>query len=593
MLPDHPTPSAAVRHRPLAAALVGGLAVAIAGLAPLAPAPAAARQAIEDRRDRVHPVVAQHGMVASQQRHATRAGVAVLEAGGTAVDAAVTVAFTLAVTLPRAGNLGGGGFMLVHDAVRGDTVAIDYRETAPAAATRDMFLDADGNADPELSRYSALGVGVPGTVAGLALALKRYGTIDLATAIAPAERLARDGFMVTGALAAALERARDRLARSPAAARVFLTPDGAPWAAGERLVQTDLADTLAQIAAEGPDAFYRGPIGAAIVDELARGGGRMTRDDLAAYRAVVRAPVRGTYRGYEVVSMPPPSSGGVHIVQMLRVLEGVPLARMGHNGAAAIHHLAETMKVAYADRSAYLGDPDFVRVPVAALTSAAYADAVRRRIDPTRAVPAAALGPGDLAPYDSPDTTHFSVVDRDGNAVSNTYTLNFSFGSGLMAPGTGVLLNNELDDFSAKPGVPNAYGLIGGDANAVEGNKRPLSSMSPTIVFADGAPVLITGSPGGARIITTTLQVILNVIDHGMNVAEATLAPRVHHQWLPDELRIEEGVSPDTVRLLESFGHTVVIKAAMGATQSILRRPSGLLSGASDPRRIDALTAGH
>ena len=477
-----------------------------------------------------------------------------LEQGGNAVDAAVSVAFALAVTLPSAGNLGGGGFMLVHDAASGETVAIDYREKAGSKAFRDMFLDQAGNADPDKSRESGLAVGVPGTVAGMALALERYGTLTLGQALAPAIRLAEQGITVSPELAASLEDSAERLQRWPAAAKIFYRPDRTAFATGETLVQKDLGGTLRAIAEQGPGGFYEGAVARAIVAAVAKAGGHLTVDDLKAYQAVVRAPVVGSYRGYDVFSMPPPSSGGVHIIQILNTLEDVPIGRLGHNGARTIHMMAEAMKYAYADRSAYLGDPDFVDVPVEALTAKAYARAILAGINREHATPATAIRPGDLTRYESPDTTHFAVVDGAGNAVANTYTLNFGYGLGLVADGTGVLLNNELDDFSAKPGVANAYGLIGGAANAVEPGKRPLSSMSPTIVLKDGKPFLVTGSPGGSRIITTTLQLIMNVIDHGMNLAEATYAPRIHHQWLPDELRAERGLSPDTIRPARADG---------------------------------------
>jgi gamma-glutamyltranspeptidase/glutathione hydrolase len=373
---------------------------------------------------------------------------------------------------------------------------------------------------------------------------------------------------------------------------VFYKDGGVPYGRGEALVQRELAASLRLIAEQGTGAFYEGPVAERIVAAVARAGGHLTLGDFRNYDAVIREPVRGGYRGFEVVSMPPPSSGGVHIVQILNMLEGFPIGFLAHNGADTVHLMAEAMKLAYADRSEYLGDPDFVDVSVAALTSEAYAAHLRSRISRGRARPAAAIGPGELAPYESAETTHFSIVDAAGNAVANTYTINFSYGTGLVAAGTGILLNNELDDFSAKPGVPNAYGLIGGNANAAAPGKRPLSSMSPTIVLADGAPFLVTGSPGGSRIITTTLQIIMNVIDHGMNIAEATYAPRIHHQWLPDELRIEEGLSPDTIRLLEQKGHEVVVSDAMGSTQSIMVTASGLF-GSSDPRTPGALTLGY
>jgi gamma-glutamyltranspeptidase/glutathione hydrolase len=543
--------------------------------------------------DRVHPVWARHGMVASQEALATQIGVDVLKQGGNAVDAAVAVGFALAVTLPQAGNLGGGGFMIVHDAKSGETVAIDYREKAPGQASRDMFLDAAGNADSKLSQYSGLAIGVPGTAAGLALALERYGTMTLQQVMAPAIRLAEQGVVVTPDLSDSLKASADEIKAWPSSTRIFFKEGGAPYEPGDVLRQADLAKSLRQIAEGGPDAFYKGEIARLVVAQMQADGGLITMEDLAAYQAQVREPVRGTYRGYEVVSMPPPSSGGVHIVQILNILEGIPIGYLGHNSAETIHLMAEAMKLAYADRSEYLGDSDFVDVPVQGLTSKAYADELRGKINAHRATSSATIKPNNPIPYESDQTTHFSVVDKDGNAVANTYTINFSYGTGLVAEGTGILLNNEMDDFSAKPGVPNAYGLIGGDANAVEPGKRPLSSMSPTIVLKDGAPVIVTGSPGGSRIITTVLQVIMNVVDHGMNIAEASEAVRVHHQWLPDELRVEEGLSRDTIRLLEARGHTVREQPVMGSTHSIMRQPDGSLFGASDPRRPSALTAGY
>ncbi len=572
-----------------------GLVLTVAALAGASVAADAQQSAIYSSLDRFHPVIAENGMVATQEAIATEIGVDVLRRGGNAVDAAVAVGFALAVTLPRAGNLGGGGFMMVHLAETGETVAIDYRERAPSASFRDMYLDAEGNADPELSRFTQLAVGVPGTVAGLALAYERYGSgaLTLADLIEPAIGLAQDGIVVTGDLANSLSGLRERLTRWPTSAAIFYRDDGSVFAVGDTLIQADLAASLSLIAENGPEAFYDGPIGEAIVAELAKGNGIMTMDDLRAYEPVVREPAEGDYRGYRIVSMPPPSSGGIHIVQILNILEDVPMGELGHNSAQAIHWMAEAMKLAYADRSEYLGDPDHWDVPMAGLTAQEYADALRAEIDADSARPAEEIGPGDPVPYESEETTHFSIVDADRNAVANTYTLNFSYGTGLVADGTGILLNNELDDFSAKPGVPNAYGLIGGDANAVGPDKRPLSSMSPTFVFdPEGGLFLVTGSPGGSRIITTTLQVIMNVIDHGMNIAEATNAVRIHHQWLPDQLRIEEGLSLDTVRLLEGMGHAVEVRDAMGSTQSILVTEGGL-TGASDPRRAGAMTLGY
>lgn len=571
-----------------------GLAAAALILTALAVSPAGAQEAaIYSGMDRLHPVWAENGMVSAQERVAAEVGRDILARGGNAIDAGVAVAFALAVTLPRAGNLGGGGFMLVHDAESGETRAIDYREMAPSSASRDMFLDAEGNADSEKSRYSGAASGVPGTVAGMKLALDKYGSMDWAEVIAPAIRLA-EGITVTPDLADSLEALRERLTHYPSAAKIFYKEDGALYRPGETLTQTDLAATLRKIAEEGPDGFYKGEVAEAIARSVTEAGGRMTVEDLAAYKAVEREPVTGTYRGAEIVSMPPPSSGGVHLIQILNALEGYPIGALGANSSETIHLMAEAMKLAYADRSEFLGDPDFVDVPVAALTSKDYAVDMRGKIRADFATPSEQIRPADLAPYESEETTHFSVIDKEGNAVSNTYTINFSYGSGLVAEGTGVLMNNEMDDFSAKPGVANAYGLIGGDANAVEPGKRPLSSMTPTIVKQDGAVWLVTGSPGGARIITTVLQVIMNMIDHDMNVAEASTAPRIHHQWLPDQLRVEEGISLDTQRALLAKGHVLSLEEVMGSTQSVSRDPeTGFLLGASDPRRAGAATVGY
>jgi gamma-glutamyltranspeptidase/glutathione hydrolase len=561
---------------------------ALAQTAPPAPAPIITNAA------RFLPVVARNGMVAAQEKHAARVGVEILRQGGNAVDAAVAVGFAMAVTHPQAGNIGGGGFMLVHLAAGNKTIAIDYRETAPAAMTRDVFLDEKGEADPKKSRDSALGVGVPGTVAGLALAHERYGSgkFTLAQLIAPAIRLARGGFAIEDDFADSLPRARPRLARWPSTLGIFFRSDGTPLARGDALVQGELASSLETIAAGGPRAFYDGPLAEKIVAAIKQSGGIMTRDDLKSYRAIERPVVRGTYRGYDIASMPPPSSGGIHLIQILNILEGFPLRDLGPESAATLHLMIEAMKPAYADRAEFLGDPDFVKVPVAGLISKRYAAEQRRAIDPERARPAEAIKPGTPAAYESDNTTHFSVIDAQGNAVANTYTLNFSYGLGLVADGTGILLNNELDDFAAKAGAPNAYGLVGGDANAPGGGKRPLSSMSPTIVFRDGRAVLVTGTPGGSRIITTVLQVILNVVDHQMNIAEAVAAPRIHHQWLPDRVFAERGLAPDTVRLLEGKGHRIVTTATSGSANSILVTPEGL-TGAADPRQRGTLADGY
>ncbi|MBN8238519.1 gamma-glutamyltransferase [Marinobacter hydrocarbonoclasticus] len=542
--------------------------------------------------ERFHPVQGSQGMVATSHTLATEVALKVLKDGGNAIDAAVTAGFALAVTQPRSGNIGGGGF-LVYSPGNGDAPeAIDYRETAPAAATETMFQDQDGNVVSERSRFSHKAAGVPGTVAGLALALERHGTLSLSQALAPAIRLAREGFVVPHRFTEGLEQARDRLERWPATRATFYKEDGSAPQPGEVFRQPELADTLQRIAEQGIKGFYEGETARLIVAEMQRGEGLITLEDLRNYEPAVRQPVHGTYRGFDIFSMSPPSSGGTHIVQILNILEDYPIGDWGHNSANSIHHMAEAMKLAYADRSEYLGDTDFVAVPLQGLTSKGYADQLRASIKADKARPAGEIAPGRPGPRESPETTHFSVVDRWGNAVSNTYTINFSYGSGITVAGAGFLLNNEMDDFSAKPGVPNAYGLIGGEANKVEPGKRMLSSMSPTIVRKDNRNFLVTGSPGGSRIITTTLQVIMNVIDHNMNIQTAVSAPRIHHQWLPDEIRVEQGISPDTLDLLRARGHTINTGSAMGAIQSILIGGDGTLYGGADPRRSTSSAMG-
>ncbi|MBK4726143.1 gamma-glutamyltransferase [Pantoea agglomerans] len=558
-----------------------------------AAAPAAPPVSYGVGADTFHPVKAQHGMVASVDATATEVGVKILEQGGNAVDAAVAVGYALAVTHPQAGNLGGGGFMLLRTA-SGNTTSIDFREMAPVHASRDMFLDAAGNADSKKSLTSHLASGVPGTVAGFSLASQKYGTLPLSTLIKPALELARKGIVVNDSLADDLNvYGKEVLIGHANSKAIFFKADGTPYLKGEKLVQRNLARSLELIAQQGPDAFYKGKIADEIAGEMQQHGGLISKTDLANYRAIERKPISGTYRGYEVFSMPPPSSGGIHIVQILNILENFDLMKMGFGSADAIQVMAEAEKYAYADRSEYLGDPDFVKVPWQALTSKAYAKSLAQQIDVAKAPPSAEIKPGKLAPYESNQTTHFSVVDKDGNAVAVTYTLNTNFGSGIVAGNSGILLNNEMDDFSAKPGTPNVYGLVGGEANAVQPYKRPLSSMSPTIIAKDGKTWLVTGSPGGSRIITTVLQMVVNSIDFGMNVAEATNAPRFHHQWLPDQLRVEKGFSPDTLKLLSQKGQNVKVMSAMGSTQSIMLGPDGMRYGASDPRTIDDLTAGY
>ena len=537
------------------------------------------------------PILSHNGMVVAQESRAARIGVEILDRGGNAVDAAVAVGFALAVTYPRAGNLGGGGFMVIHLAKDNRDIAIDYRETAPAAASKDMFLDPKGEPDPAKSRDSGLAVGVPGTVAGLALAQRKYGSgkLSLADLIAPAIDLAQKGFPVEDDTADSLPRARARLARWPSSAGIFLN-GGAPLHEGDRLFQFDLADTLKAIAQDGPRAFYQGRPAAQIADAVRAAGGIMTKDDLANYRAIERPVVRGSYRGYNIVSMPPPSAGGVHLIEMLNILEGYDLGKLGR-GEQSLHYIIEAMKRAYADRAVYMGDPDAVKMPVAELISKKYAASLRASIG-ERATPSAEIRPGKPAEYEGKNTTHFAVLDRDGNAVSNTYTLNFSYGLGLVADGTGVLLNNELDDFTSKPGTANAYGLVGFNANLPGPGKRPLSSMTPTIVLKDGKPFLITGSPGGSRIISAVLQVIVNTIDFHMPIDKAVTAPRLHHQWQPDEVFAEPGFSPDLLDALKARGHTIVAARPVTSANSIAVTPDGYV-GAADTRTRGGLAAGY
>ena len=550
-----------------------------------------AQDATPNAYTQVTPVVARDGMVVAQETRAARIGADVLRRGGNAIDAAVATGFALAVTYPRAGNIGGGGYMVIHLA-DGRDVAIDYRETAPAAMTRNIFLDQNGNADPVKSRDSALAVGVPGTVAGLALAHAKFGsgTFTLAELMAPAIDLARNGIPIEDDVADSLPGAQRRMARWPASAKIFLKPDGQPLSPGDMLVQSDLATTLSAIARDGPRAFYDGAIAERIAAAVQAAGGIMTVADLQAYRPIERAPVRGSYRGYDVVSMPPSSSGGVILIEMLNILEGYD--GLANGEARRLHLMIEAMKLAFADRALFLGDPAMVHAPLDRLLSKPYAAGLRAGIDPARARPAATIRSGTGIRPEGDNTTHFSVVDRFGNAVSNTTTLNFSYGLGMVAEGTGILLNNELDDFAAKPGAPNAFGLVGGEANAPGPGKRPLSSMTPTIVLKDGKPFLVTGSPGGSRIITMVLQVITNVIDRGLSLADAVGDVRVHHQWFPDEVSVEHGMSPALIGALEARGHRVVEGPMRGSVNSILVTPEGFV-GAADPRTRGALAAGY
>lgn len=525
------------------------------------------------------------GVVVSTQKTASNIGLQVLKDGGNAFDAAVAVGYALAVVHPVAGNIGGGGFAIIHTAA-GDNVALDFREMAPGKATRDMYLDKDGNVVPAASTDGYLAAGVPGTVAGMSALLNKYGTKSLATLMQPAIKYADDGFVISERQAETFKEHAPRLNKFASSRKYFMKPDGSTYKEGETFIQKDLAKTLRMIAQQGPDAFYKGEIAELIAKDMAANGGLITTEDLAKYKPVWREPVKGTYRGYEILSMSPPSSGGTHILQILNVMEGYDLKSMGFGSSATVHVMAEAMRYAYADRSEFMGDPDFVKVPVKGLIAKDYAAEIRAKIDPAKATPSSQVRPGTPGMYEGTNTTHYSIVDKSGNAVSITYTINDYYGSATAVNGAGFLLNNEMDDFSIKPGVPNIYGLVGGAANAVEPYKRPLSSMSPTIVLKDGKIFMVVGSPGGSRIITTVLQVIENVIDHDMNIREAVDAPRIHMQWLPDELRIEKnGLAKDVIDSLTSMGYKVVVRGSMGDVNAILVDPvSGVMYSSGDPR---------
>jgi len=548
----------------------------------------------------VAPVAAENGMVVSAQHLATQVGVDVLKRGGNAIDAAVAVGYALAVVYPAAGNLGGGGFMTLQLA-DGRKTFLDFREKAPLAATANMYLDKDGNVVKGLSTRSFLAVGVPGTVSGLEYAREKYGTRKRADLIAPSIALADKGFVLDQGDVDLLTTATDDFRKDPASAAVFLARDQ-PYAVGQRLVQKDLAKTLRAISAKGTDGFYKGPVAGALVKASQSGKGIIVQADLDQYRTRELAPVECDYRGYRIVSAPPPSSGGVIICEMLNILEGYPLKDLGFRSAQSVHYQIEAMRHAYVDRNAYLGDPDFVKNPIARLTDKNYAAAIRAAIDPNKAGVSKDIRPG-VPPHEGVNTTHYSIVDKWGNAASVTYTLNDWFGVRLTVPGTGVLLNNEMDDFTAKVGVPNLYGLVQGEANAVAPGKRPLSSMSPTIVTRDGKPVMVVGTPGGSRIITAVLHTILNVIDYGMNVQEAVDAPRFHQQWLPDVTNVETfALSPDTRKLLEGMGHNLGvpqpanhIAAILVGAPSLEGKPVGQnrFYGANDPRRNSGLALGY
>jgi len=528
-----------------------------------------------------------NGVVASSSEIASEIGIDVLRKGGNAVDAAVATAFALAVTWPTAGNIGGGGFLVYHGA-DGYATTFDFREKAPLAATRDMYLDEDGNVKDNSNHEGILAVGVPGTVAGLELAHQRLGTMKWKDLVAPAVRLANDGISISWKLHDDFKRSKARFDRYPSSAKVFSKHDGSLYEPDDLWVQKDLANTLKRIQKNGKDGFYSGKTAQLIVDFMAANGGIITLEDLAQYDAVEREPVRGTYRGYEVVSMPPPSSGGVVLIEMLNILEGFDLKAMGHNSAAYLHVLTETMRRAYADRANYLGDPDFNEdMPLERLMSKEHAESLRGTISMSHK---SESDPAKFAQlYESEHTTHFSIVDKDGNMVSLTYTLEWSYGSHIVVEGAGFLLNNEMGDFNAQPGVTDERGRIGTNANLVRPEQRMLSSMTPTIIAKDGVPLFATGTPGGKTIINTTLQTVLNVIDHEMTIAESVEASRIHHQWLPDVTAVEHrAMSADTRALYEAFGHSIRDTGGIGSAMGVYRDPeTGVLSGAADSRAED------
>jgi gamma-glutamyltranspeptidase / glutathione hydrolase len=542
------------------------------------------------------PVRGKHGMVSSVSEIASQVGVDVLKRGGNAVDAAVAVGLALAVVWPSAGNLGGGGFMVIRQA-NGKATAIDYREMAPAAAHRNVYLDEKGEYVAESSTYGHAAAGVPGTVAGLSYALEKYGTMKWADVAKPARQLAAEGFPVWYQLERSLKNASKQLSRYPETNRIFLR-DGKPYETGEIFKQPELAAVFERMIKRGPREFYEGKTAQLIEESMRRAanGGKvwMTVEDLKNYKAVEREPLRGVYRGHEIITMPPPSSGGVAMIEMLNILERYDLKSMGAGSSQAIHVMVEAMRRAFADRAQFLGDPDFVKVPVAGLVSRKYAEKLAATIDLERASTSQDVRSGDPLAYESEETTHFTVVDKDGNVASNTYTINDSFGNKITVEGAGFLLNNEMDDFAPKPGAPNAYGLIQGEANAVTARKRPLSSMTPTIVLNDGKLLFAVGSPGGPTIINTVTQVIVNIIDHGMNIQQAIDWPRVHHQWMPDQIVYEPyGLVPDVLNRLKSMGHQFGNQRYMGDAEGVMIEvKTDVRLGGSDPR-LDGKSIGY
>ncbi len=538
------------------------------------------------------PVMSSHAMVVSAQHLATQVGVDILKDGGNAVDAAVAVGYALAVVHPCCGNIGGGGFMVIHQA-DGKNLFLDFREKAPLKASPTMFQDADGNVVKGRSTQSFQAVGIPGTVMGLNEALAKYGSMSRAKVIEPAIRLAQDGYVLKPGDVKILGTSTDKFERHPDAAATFLN-DGKPWQTGERLVQSDLANTLRRIAKGGDDGFYKGPVAQTVVDASNQHGGLLSMQDFADYTVQWDKPIQCDYRGYVIISSPPPSSGGTTVCEILQILKPYPLGEWGYGSVKATHYMVEAERHAYADRNTYLGDPAFINNPIDKLLSAEHAAGIRERIQADKATPSSEVK-GSLGAAEGQHTTHYSVVDAKGNAVAVTYTVNYLFGMGAIAGDTGFFLNNEMDDFTSKPGVPNGFGLVQGVINQVEAGKRPLSSMTPTIVLKDGKLAMVTGSPGGSTIITTVLQTILNVVDFDMNMQQAVNAPRVHHQWLPDSVMVEKGyLTPDTRTKLEAMGHTFREVNSWGAAEAIRRNPeNGKLEGANDRRRSAGMAAGY
>ncbi len=537
----------------------------------------------------IFPEYATQGMVVSQEAKATEIGVSILHQGGNAIDASIAVGFALAVTLPRAGNIGGGGFMMIYDNQNKQVHSLDYREKAPMQAYQKMFLDEASNLDKSKSRYSLFSAGIPGTVAGMVEAHKKFGKLPFKQLIQPAIELAK-GMPLSFSMAESLNSRKKRLSFDSESRSIFTKESDELWQAGDQFEQKDLANTLSLIAETKGNDFYHGNTAKKINDYFHKNKGLITTEDLANYKAIWREPVSAEINDYEIFSMPPPSSGGIHLIQLLKIVDQFNLSG-SFNTAYTTHIKAEAMKFAYADRSEFLGDPDFVDIPIEHLTSSDYTKKLASKISNDKVLNVSDIKPGKFLLKESQETTHFSIMDKDGNVVSNTYTLNFSFGSGITVPGTGMLLNNEMDDFSAKPGSPNAYGLLGSHANAIEPGKRPLSSMTPVIVLRNDQPWLVTGSPGGSRIITIVFNFLINRIYHDLNIAEATMAPRIHHQWYPDQLLVEKFYPSDSVEKLKALGHKVKYNSPWGSLHSI-EYQDGLFMGFADPRRPGALAKG-